>query len=226
MYVERALGDGGVLWHSSSSESTTIPADGCVDVILRDEEVLLIGPSTRCLVTDADGESPTVGIRFAPGSVTEFLGINPAEIRDVRMEIGELLSRSRAGAIRRAMSAVASHSDLSPLVQARLASHAPTDGWIRAVRDAAASRQRLRSIRLDLGWSERHLRRRMVSSFGYGYSTLVRIERARQAHALIAAGGLLGQTAVAVGYADQSHMTREFSRFIGRTPSQRAISSA
>ena len=71
-----------------------------------------------------------------------------------------------------------------------------------------------------LGWSERTLRRRMLETFGYGYTTLARIERASRARSLLQQGLSLADVSVTTGYADQSHMTREFTRLVGATPAQ------
>lgn len=49
----------------------------------------------------------------------------------------------------------------------------------------------------------------------YAYLTQHRVKRAKD---MIVAGGSLADTAVACGFADQSHMTRTFSRQLGLTP--------
>lgn len=66
----------------------------------------------------------------------------------------------------------------------------------------------------------------MTAVFGYGYTTLVRIERARHARTLLWQGTSIAQTAAAAGYADQPHLSREFRRLVGATPAQFAASLA
>ena len=86
----------------------------------------------------------------------------------------------------------------------------------RLTRTGASARDAARA----LDWSERTLRRRMLETFGYGYTTLARIERASQARSLLQQGLSLADVSVTTGYADQSHMTREFTRLVGATPGQ------
>ncbi len=49
----------------------------------------------------------------------------------------------------------------------------------------------------------------------YAYLTQLRIERAK---ALLSSGRLLADTALAVGFADQSHLNRQFKKLTGTTP--------
>ncbi|MEW6734220.1 MAG: helix-turn-helix domain-containing protein, partial [Acidobacteriota bacterium] len=53
----------------------------------------------------------------------------------------------------------------------------------------------------------------------YVYLTQVRIEKAKK---LLAKGAPIAEVAVAVGFADQSHLNRFFKRIIGITPGRYA----
>jgi AraC-like DNA-binding protein len=66
--------------------------------------------------------------------------------------------------------------------------------------------------------SLRTVRRRFVLATGLPHKTIVQIERAKQATALLEQGVSLIDTAYQAGYADQSHMTRSLKHFIGYTP--------
>jgi AraC-like DNA-binding protein len=68
------------------------------------------------------------------------------------------------------------------------------------------------------GLSRFQLLRQFKAAFGlppHTYLRQIRVLRARQA---ILAGGALADTAVAVGFSDQAHMTRAFRRLLGYTP--------
>ena len=43
-----------MLWRSINGGPAIIPADGCVDLIVRSEQVLLCGPQTRIIHAPAD----------------------------------------------------------------------------------------------------------------------------------------------------------------------------
>jgi AraC-like DNA-binding protein len=76
------------------------------------------------------------------------------------------------------------------------------------------------------GLSERQLRRRFVAAVGYGPKTLEGVFRMRRAMSLsdtISADGIrlrAADVAMAAGYADQPHMTREMRRLTGMTPGE------
>ncbi len=67
-------------------------------------------------------------------------------------------------------------------------------------------------IASEMGCSTRHLHRVMISGLGIGPKTAARIARIRWAIALLGASTTtLAAAAIDAGYADQAHMTREFS---------------
>lgn len=226
MYKEMALSQGSVLWQSDSAASETIPADGCADVILLDDELWIAGPSTWRIETHPDGETVTTGIRFAPGRASEVLKINLAEIRDNQALARDLIGTSHARIIEQAMRTFVASIEPHPTTRPALPWALQNRNWVQIVRGEAQMQTPLPRVTHLLGWSERHLHRRMTASFGYGYPTLVRIERARHAQLLISGGEKLGVAASLSGYADQPHMTRELTRFVGVTPGQLAASSA
>jgi len=68
------------------------------------------------------------------------------------------------------------------------------------------------AVATALGCSTRHLYREMIADLGMGPKTVARIARLRRAITLLGAGReTLAAAAVDAGYADQAHMTREFS---------------
>ncbi len=71
-----------------------------------------------------------------------------------------------------------------------------------------------------MGLSRAHFSRRFKAAVGlspHAYLTLLRVERAKR---LLANGVPIADTAVDVGFADQSHFARTFRRFAGATPAQ------
>jgi transcriptional regulator GlxA family with amidase domain len=69
------------------------------------------------------------------------------------------------------------------------------------------------------GCSHRHLVSRFREQVGATPKTAARVLRYSRAARLLALGHLApAQVAAVCGYADQSHLTREFTRFAGTTP--------
>jgi AraC-like DNA-binding protein len=56
---------------------------------------------------------------------------------------------------------------------------------------------------------------KLISNWYYEYLTQVRVARAKR---LLSQGYAIAQVAQKTGFADQSHLTRQFKRFVGVTP--------
>ena len=246
MYTESSLECGRTVWRSRDAAAAIIPADGCIDVILRGDDVHLAGPSTVCIPTSPDvGE--TVGIRFAPGLAAGLLRFNPAEVRDLAAPLRDVVGAVRAAEVARVLRVLRSFGT-APGADLLTS---PADCWAGLVRRAAAAGAGAAEVAGEIGWSTRHLRRRMLATFGYGYGSLVRVARMRRALSLLGPGRgspadpaatrwlsraatkeqpepkpPLAAVAHAAGYADQAHMTRDFRLLVGRTPAQVAGSQA
>jgi AraC-like DNA-binding protein len=72
----------------------------------------------------------------------------------------------------------------------------------------------------ELGWSRRHLSAQFRDEFGLSPSTVARVARFDAATAMLRGPErlTLAQVAARAGYADQSHMTREWRRLGGSSP--------
>ena len=217
MYSETVLTEQRTLWRSVGGSAAIIPADGCVDLIVRSEQVLLCGPQTRVIHAPADDIRPTVGLRLEAGTARKVLPVALGELRNRVVELRTALGAEAAVLYDLMMrSSNASRPDL--VLSELLVDQA--EPWVttahRLARTGASAREAARA----LDWSERTLRRRMLETFGYGYTTLVRVGRSLQARSLLQRGLSLADVSVTTGYADQSHMTREFTRLVGVTPAQ------
>lgn len=107
MYRETPVPGLGTLWISSpAAGATTISADGCADIILRDDQLIVAGPSTRWLLARGSEQHPTVGLRFSPGLAGADLGIDAFELRDRILPAGGLLPTALAERGERALRAL------------------------------------------------------------------------------------------------------------------------
>lgn len=132
-----------------------------------------------------------------------------------------------AADLRAAMLAVARNPGRLDAISARILDRMTVPRLrLNFIRHAAGRAASVGAVAAELGESERTLRRRMLLDFGYGYATLVRIQRAANARQLLERGAKSTEAAAAAGFADQAHLTREFRRLVGVTPAQFAESSA
>ncbi len=225
MYVERPLPHGSAAWRSLGAAATTLPADGCLDLIVREGSVLVAGPSTRPIQTLPDGVTGSFGLRISPGLAAGIVRVGLGELSDLLLPLDAVSDRSL---VNRLTGILLPFGDgPRPMAElARLVAESPDRAWAGRIVTHARARRSLGEVVAAEGTPERTLRRRVRASFGYGYGTLVRLERARSAQRLIRAGASVAEAAARAGYADQPHLTREFRRIVGATPAQFAASGA
>ena len=217
VYSETVLSEQRTLWRSVGGSAAIIPADGCVDLIVRSGQVLLCGPQTRVIRAPADVVHPTVGLRLEAGTARGILPVALSELRNRVVELRTALG-SEAAALYDLMMRASDASRPDLVLSALLVDQA--EPWVTSTHRLARSGASAREAARALDWSERTLRRHMLASFGYGYAALRRIVRARRAHRLIAGGTPPTRAATIAGYSDQAHLTREFTALIGMTPGE------
>ena len=221
---------------AQAHRSFVIPADGSADLILRDDELLVAGPSTRAIHARGGTGGVTVGLRFAPGAAGVALAQHAAPLRDGQLAGASVLTPAQCRAardlLRRVRDGAAAEGGADRASRVRHIEHAFAPeiaahaGWHAAVRRAAARGHSAPQLAVELGYSERQLRRRLTEHFGYGFASLRRVVRAERALALLRAGWAPGRVAAQSGYADQSHLTRDFVALVGATPGELAAYAA
>jgi AraC-like DNA-binding protein len=226
MYSETPLPDGAALWRSLGSDGAVIPADGCVDLILREDRVFVAGPSTRWIATESDGETGSVGLRLAPGRAGRMLRTELSELADQLLPLDAIVQGEPRRHLRQAMMRYREGTTGIGQISSTVPLASGSSRWVTSVHSQAIAAVPAMQVASELGESERTFRRRMLATFGYGYATLVRIERARRAQHLLRRGVSLSEVAAHAGFADQPHLSREFRRLVGATPGQFASSSA
>jgi AraC-like DNA-binding protein len=158
-----------------------------------------------------------------------LLRVDARELRDRDVPLRAIWPQERAAGWLDAMAPAALPdrlAALSALIGAELAAGGEGDPLVRYV-VAWAARDPTRGLDEfagECGISERQLRRRFAAGVGYGPKTLQRILRLQRLLWLAsgADGARLGlaRLAIAAGYADQPHMTREAVALTGATPRQ------
>lgn len=218
-YRERpAALTGAVVWTRDIAVDTTTPVlpDGCMDLLLIDDRLVVAGPDTRAHHPTAGPATRVTGIRFFPGIAPALLGVPAHELRDTRAELTDLWSPSRS---RRAAELLAA----APTPEAGLEAIArwcatdtdPTNPiLLRIVTELRAGTSTSDTAAL-LDLTPRHLHRLSLAAFGYGPKTLSRILRMQRALTLAREGTPLAETAALTGYADQPHFSRDIRALTG-----------
>jgi AraC-like DNA-binding protein len=194
--------------------------------------VQIVGPLTRPLVEVLPPGSMVMGVRFYPGAAAGVLGVPPSEFADLTLDAGELWGR-RAAIVGERVAGAATPQEavalLQELIAARRADATAPDLLVaEAVHGMMPWRVGdLGSLRSSLYVSERQFRRRCESAVGVAPKALQRMLRFQGFLAQVQfalsrgarpAGDGLARLATGVGYADQSHLTRECLRLTGVTP--------
>lgn len=218
------------VWSGDLGEMAVPIPDECVDIIWVAGQLWVCGPeSQRRPVRTAPG-SPAVGVRFRPGHGPRVLQVGGAELTDVCVPVTALDRGVRVQSVlqRAAHRGVVDVHALETLV-AKLACDAwPVDPvaaelGVRICRGTLP----LHKIVVAMGRSERDLRRRSRSAFGYAPATLARIVRLHRALGLARRSPRgLAELAVAAGYTDQPHMNHDVRALTGTTPGRLLRSSS
>lgn len=201
--------------------------DACVDILwVNDGEPEVAGPSTRSFVARVPPGTVVVGARFRPGWSAAVLGVDASELRDRHLPLADVsprLARSFGAAVADREGAGEKVRAAGALLARHLGGAPPPDPLVRGTVGwlAAHPHGRVHQLGRALHVSPRQLQRRLLASVGYAPKTLHRILRLQRLLALSAAAGPgapLAALALAAGYADQAHMTRELGELAGHTP--------
>jgi AraC-like DNA-binding protein len=195
-YIERAPGpDLGPwvqgFWQLRCLRATSLRVlpDGCMDIINGD----VVGSLSSVLVADLQPGEVAVGVRLRPGAFTALYGVPAHELTDMRVPMGDVIRP-------RALFDAARDADPPDFLAA-----------------AAMEVPDLRMLARETGYSERHLRRRLVATTGHSPRRLARIGR-MQAVLAAGRGESWARTAVEYGYYDESHMINDIRALAGATP--------
>jgi AraC-like DNA-binding protein len=211
----RVVPDGG-----DDHPSLVLP-DACSDLIWeQDVGAYVAGPDTGPVRTETRAGTVFVGVRFRPAAGGQVLGLPLSELRDRRVPLADLRGDT-ARALPATLSPAEAAAKLLDATGTLLSGGRPDPAISAAaslLRDPAA---RTEDVAERVGLSERQFRRRSHAAIGYGPKTLQRVLRfQRFVRHLDAAAGPpdLATLAAELGYADQSHLTRECTALAGLTP--------
>jgi AraC-like DNA-binding protein len=211
------------------ADPALILPDGCVDLVWRDEKLVVAGPDQKAWRSPMHPGREIVGIRLRPGVAGAVFDLPTSELLDSRVPLEELFD-SRAAVLGERLSEAEDQEAMFLLLEALVASAVARGGPDPLVL-AASRRLGFPGSRVDeladaLGISDRQLRRRFHAAVGYGPKTLDRVLRFRrlvsQAQAVSDGEVDLARLAADLGYADQAHMSRDSVRLTGMPPGRLA----
>jgi AraC-like DNA-binding protein len=184
------------------------------------------GPVTGAFKRTVEGAGRVFGVRFKPGGLRPFIGMPLNKLRDTTMPVDTILGMSGAEAEQQVLSqktdddmvAVAESILLSrlppPDPRAILASH--------AVEAAAAALGPVSVAALEerTGIEERSLQRLFRDYVGVSPKWVIQRFRLQEATWMLAKPTRvdLSDMACQLGFFDQAHFTRDFTRLIGLSP--------
>jgi AraC-like DNA-binding protein len=213
----------------AKSDTTLILPNGSVDLIWRDDRLLLAGPDRRAQPSPVWPGETILGIRLRPGVAGAVLGLPASEVGDGRLPLEDVLGPPAEPFVERLGEAASEESRfdlLESFVTSRIRSGEPDTLVLAATRRLGFPGSRVEWLADALGISDRQLRRRFHRAVGYGPKTLDRVLRFRRfvspAPAVAAGDGDLARIAAELGYSDQAHMTRECLDLSGLPPGRLA----
>ena len=216
-------------WHGDIGQASAPLPDECVDMYWVNGSVWVSGPETRSWPSVAWPRWPgtaAVGVRFRSGIAPSLLGVPASELRDQRVPLGALWPQRRAREFAEQVSYSADDevraAAFENAARAMVAQGCDPDPVALEVLATLPSARMTsaRDLARTVGLSERQLHRRCSSAFGYGPAFLLRINRLQRFLRLVrisAGPSRLADLAVAAGYADQPHLSREVRSLMGMT---------
>lgn len=200
--------------------------DGGLPILV--DRPMLVGPMGGTMHIRTTDDLTAVGAGLTTRGYRLLIGAPATPLTDSATDLGALIgSRAVTGLVAR-LGDELGHEARVRLFEAWLAARiaagvacdrraAAIDDWIAGPEPATIA-----GLHDRLGVSGRQATRIAAGLTGLGPKSLAMRQRALRAAQRIATEG--GATAVvnAIGYADQSHMIRDFGRFIGVTPAQLA----
>ena len=219
-------------WARSASshgiERVVIP-DNCVDLLIyltgsdlgAARGAFLVGMMTKPLLVAGATERTIFGIRFRPAGLQAFLPLPLGKLRDSRLpaalvwpNITDLQDAILMAPTNAARCAVAEKFLLERFQPEEIDCRVE-----KAVLEFQHDSIQIEHIADRLQMTRQHLHRIFVDSVGLGPKAFSRVARFRRAMKL-EQSGIHNAVSIAlmVGYADQSHIIREFQQIGGRSP--------
>jgi AraC-like DNA-binding protein len=199
-----------VSWDLDAPHEQPVLSHPVVNVVLGDGEPMAYGPPTRIGSRVLEGRGRVLGVLFRPG------GFRPLLDRPMRTIVDQAFPFDA--------DVPAEVEAVDDLLAARLpVARQPSEETTAIVERIAADPAvvRVAGLAEELGISERQLQRRFADHVGLSPKAVVRRYRLYEAAERARAGEVdWAAVAAELGYADQSHLTRDFTAALGVPPAR------
>lgn len=220
------------IWYSPATIDTDfeIVPDGCVDAcfVLSQSRphALLFGTTTRTTSYQLEAGAPYFGVRFRPGKASLFVREKVSELTDAQVSLDDFLGLTAEEVLDAANFNERKHCMESLLLSAlSRMKHSTSDSVSHAISRINSNHGdvRVRDLALSCNLSERQLERLFFERVGLTPKRYARIQRFRSVLSHLedpsdSQRPKLADVAALYGYADQSHLVREFKDFAHRMP--------
>ncbi|WP_456600259.1 helix-turn-helix domain-containing protein [Blastococcus sp. SYSU DS0616] len=195
-------------------------------------DALVGGLHTRPARIVHPGRQAGIQLSLTPLGARALLGLPAGELASLDVSLTDLLGPAGTELVDGLRTAAGWPARFAVLDAALLRRLRDVDGVPAEVAEAwrlttaAGGRLRVSQLAARVGWSTRHLEQRFRAETGLGpkeAARVVRFDRARRALAGRVSRGLppdLAGLAVAAGFSDQAHLTREWRAFSGLPPTR------
>ncbi len=190
--------------------------------------MVLMGPVTEKSTVEIDEASDYFGFRFRPGQTPRLADVHAADLVDSCVDILQIRGVS-IDSLAGQLCPLQDHAQRQRVMEELVRGCLPLVTDRRCLRatalvDAHGGRLRVNELASRLGLHIRTLERLFNSQLGVSPKRLTRFLRLRQIFSHLHAGKYesLAELAHACGYADQSHMIKEFKELTGRLPGDKA----
>jgi AraC-like DNA-binding protein len=218
----------------AAGPAQTIVPDGCPELIFQlgdpfwqrtdgvdrlQPRALLVGPTSGPLQLQAAGRVHTIGVRFRPGGMARFVRAPLAAFADRALQLDDVFGNAGRDLVQTVAEARRPEATIAAFLQRRLREQQPRDPLPAATRQLIDSRGSLTVDALAdaCGLGPRQLERRFLDGVGLSPKRFGRIVRLQE---VLRRAGTRPWVDVAIdcGYADQSHLTRDFRALTGNSP--------
>ncbi|MGE0499937.1 MAG: helix-turn-helix domain-containing protein [Rhizobiaceae bacterium] len=179
------------------------------------------------VVISSTGRAACVQIDFTPLGAQRFFRVSMPDMAGRLVHLADLDDRGVAD-LKSQLGDTAAWTDRLDHVESflmhRLAAIETRQdelAWAYATIRASGGSARIEHLATRIGWSRKHFSRRFTESFGLRPKTVARMARFHAALGMVGGPDVdWADIAFACGYADQSHLTRDFAEFAGLPPAR------